>query len=223
MNELTLCTLNAKVHYIFWEISFLYFFCILKTCIIPLETIFFSDGSVLASRGMARLDVTTPLTLSSEIQYFLLSYPCGQNWYSANHYSTQACHSLTNRYIGLTLVATWATLCPLLCQISNLFPVTVYLQIRPFTSRVQLLDPLGAVLLFTVQQHPGSSWLRGGGGELLIVISQANDLWSIFRPEPQDWGGSGPFSWMTNKAVVSTAQDGPHRIKSMQSPPPRLG
>lgn len=60
---------------------------------------------------------------------------------------------------------------------------------------------------------PGSSCVEGPGSkEILIVISQANDLWSIFRPEPYDWGGSGPFSWMRNESFASLAR---------RRPPPR--
>lgn len=81
--------------------------------------------------------------------------------YSANHYSTPACHTWTKRYIGPTLAATQATLWPLLCQISNLFPV------MPCSSDLTLIrysySTLSMLCSFSERSSisPGSSWVGG--------------------------------------------------------------
>lgn len=157
----------------------------------------------------ARLDRATLLTLSNKIKSSLLSYQCRQHW--AAHtlliaIQQQPATLLRNQYIGLTSPVTWATLWPLLSQISNLFPVTAC---RSDLTLVHLprtvTEPPRRCVAFlsAAASHLGAAGKGGGGKEILIVISQANDLWSIFRLEPYDWGGSGPFSWMRNETVVS--------------------
>lgn len=147
--------------------------------------------------------------------------------YSTNRYSTPACHTLTNRHTGLTPGATWPILWPLLCQISNLCPVTACrsdLTLTHFTRTVTGPPWCRAAFLNTAASHLGAAGYGGGSKEILIVICLANDLWSIFRLEPYDWGGSWPFPWMRNEAVVSLAQIAPTAmLNSLQSPPPRLG
>lgn len=69
---------------------------------------------------------------------------------------------------------------------------------------------------------PGSCLLGEGTEKILIVISQANDLWSIFRLEPHmtGGGGRGPFSWMWNEIFLfSPITSGTHRTAEGHAKP----
>ena len=70
---------------------------------------------------------------------------------------------------------------------SHLFPVMAYhsdLTLKDFSRTVTGLPPHPSEgLLSAAASHLGAAG-TGGREEILIVISPANDLWSIFRPEP---------------------------------------
>lgn len=132
---------------------------------------------------------------------------------------------LANRYICLTLAAAWIILRPLLwCNEQYCMSPVLACHSDPPLSHVLMYLPLmvslGAIALRKKHQP---TWEQLGGGArregILIVISLANDLWSIFRLEPYDLGGSESFPWMRNEAVVSPAPT--IMVKSMQSPPLR--
>lgn len=126
---------------------------------------------------------------------------------------------MTKQYIGETLTAVRETLWPLPCQTGGVFPVNALRSHLTLASLVRRRDE-GA----PHSVSPESSWAEGRREEILILMSQANDLWSIFRLEPYDWGGSGPFSWMWNETVVSPTPAAPTAmLTSVQSPPLRPG
>lgn len=70
---------------------------------------------------------------------------------------------------------------------------------------------------------PGSRLVGGGREKILIVISQANDLWSIFRPEPHmTWEAEGHFMNVEWGLSLFSHTSGTHHMqwRATQSPPP---
>lgn len=89
--------------------------------------------------------------------------------------------SLTFAHVNVTgwPVLIWPGCWPFWCQMGAVFPFTFdpCTDIRP-RFVLNSLSEWGSA-------PPGSRLVCGGAEEILIVISQANDLWSIFRLEPR--------------------------------------
>lgn len=99
---------------------------------------------------------------------------------------------------------------PSLCSPSHLTPVTLHFPCADARAPYVLssLSERGDVL-------PGSRLVGGGSEEILIVISQANDLWSIFRlAAHMTWEREGHFHECAMRSFFSL----PH-----QRHPPRSG